>query len=63
MGTLEEACNLPDGYRLNVASIGLFHRARVRGDHSIFPSSPFHADEISLKRGLMNRPGPGQERF
>ncbi|GLQ77899.1 hypothetical protein GCM10007881_14150 [Mesorhizobium huakuii] len=33
------------------------------GDWAIFRPDPFHADKISLKRGLMNRPGPGQEWF
>jgi hypothetical protein len=54
---------LAAGYRANVAWVRSFFCGHLSRDKPIFLPNPFHADKISLKRGLMNRPGPGQEWF
>ncbi|KAA3450700.1 hypothetical protein C7I87_10500 [Mesorhizobium sp. SARCC-RB16n] len=47
--------------KCGAGAIGVF--VGLAREQPIFRSNPFHADKISLKRGLKNRPGPGQEWF
>ena len=47
---------LEAGYRANVARVRLAYLGSLSWDRPIFPSNPFHADKISLKRGLTTGP-------